>query len=52
MDALTFLGGHVPLFAGVPEDELTALAVSSTVRLIAPGQVVVRAGHDRGPLSR
>lgn len=44
MDALTFLSGHVALFAGVPPEELTELAVNATLRQLAPGQIVLRAG--------
>jgi len=44
MDALTFLSGHVALFAGVSADELTPLAVNSSLLKLAPGQVAVRAG--------
>ena len=44
MDALTFLSGHVALFAGVSTEELTELAVNSTLRTLGPGQVVLRAG--------
>ena len=44
MDALTFLSGCAPLFAGVPEEALTPLAVDSTLRQIAAGQSVLRAG--------
>jgi CRP-like cAMP-binding protein len=44
MDALTFLSGHVALFAGVSPEELTPLAVNSTLRQLTAGQVVLRAG--------
>lgn len=44
MDALTFLSGHVALFAGVPAADLTALAVDSTLLKLAPGQTALRAG--------
>jgi CRP-like cAMP-binding protein len=44
MDALTFLSGHVALFAGISPEELTELAVNSTLRQLAPGQIVLRAG--------
>lgn len=44
MDALTFLSNHVALFEGVSIRELTELAVNSTLRQLAPGQVAVRAG--------
>jgi CRP-like cAMP-binding protein len=44
MDALTFLSGHVSLFAGVSAEELTPLAVNSTLLQLSPGQTAVRAG--------
>jgi CRP-like cAMP-binding protein len=44
MDALTFLSEHVALFAGVSTDALSELAVDSTLRQLAPGQVILRAG--------
>jgi len=44
MDALTFLSEHVSLFAGVSAEELTPLAVNSTLLQLAPGQTAVRAG--------
>jgi CRP/FNR family cyclic AMP-dependent transcriptional regulator len=44
MDALTFLSGHVALFAGVSSEELTPLAVNSTLLQLAPGQIALRAG--------
>jgi CRP-like cAMP-binding protein len=44
MDALTFLSTHVALFEGVTTEALTALAVNSTLRQLAPGQIVLRAG--------
>ena len=44
MDALTFLSAHVALFEGVSTEALTELAVNSTLRQLAPGQVVLRAG--------
>jgi CRP-like cAMP-binding protein len=44
MDALTFLSGHVALFAGVSTEELTPLAVNSTLLQLGPGQTVLRAG--------
>ena len=44
MDALTFLSEHVALFAGVSADELTPLAVNSTLLQLTPGQTAVRAG--------
>ena len=44
MDALTFLSGHVALFAGVSSDELTPLAVNSTLLQLSAGQTAVRAG--------
>jgi CRP-like cAMP-binding protein len=44
MDALTFLSGHAALFAGVSTEELTELAVNSTLRQLMPGQIVLRAG--------
>ena len=44
MDALTFLSGHVALFAGVSIEELTPLAVNSTLLKLAPGQTALRAG--------
>ncbi|MFI5348475.1 MAG: cyclic nucleotide-binding domain-containing protein [Elusimicrobiota bacterium] len=44
MDALTFLTAHVPLFEGVSPEALSELAVNSTIRQLAPGQIVLRAG--------
>ena len=44
MDALTFLSGHVALFEGLSTQALTELAVNSTLRQLAPGQVALRAG--------
>lgn len=44
MDALTFLSEHVALFAGVSADELTPLAVNSTLLQLSAGQTAVRAG--------
>lgn len=44
MDALTFLSGHVALFAGVSTGELTELAVNSKLSQLGPGQTVLRAG--------
>ena len=44
MDALSFLSDYVPLFAGMSEDALTPLASNSTLRQIAAGQIVLRAG--------
>lgn len=44
MDALTFLSGHVALFAGVSAEELTPLAVNSTLLQLSPGQTALRAG--------
>jgi CRP-like cAMP-binding protein len=44
MDALTFLSTHVALFEGVSSEALTALAVNSTLKQLAPGQIVLRAG--------
>ena len=44
MDALTFLSGHVALFSGVSAEELTPLAVNSTLLQLAAGQTAVRAG--------
>ncbi|UPT74295.1 MAG: cyclic nucleotide-binding domain-containing protein [Elusimicrobiota bacterium] len=44
MDALTFLRDHTPLFAGVPEDQLTPLAVSSAVEQFKNGQTIMFKG--------
>ena len=44
MDALTFLSAHVALFGGISSEELTELAVNATLRKLAPGQIVLRAG--------
>jgi CRP-like cAMP-binding protein len=44
MDALTFLSGHVPLFAGISETELTDLAVNSILHQCPPGKVLIHAG--------
>ena len=44
MDALTFLSGHVALFQGVSTEELTELAVNSSLLKLAAGQTVLRAG--------
>lgn len=44
MDALTFLGAHVPLFAGIPEDQLTPLAQDATLKTLAAGQTALFAG--------
>lgn len=44
MDALEFLSGHAPLFAGLPEDALVPLAQDSTLKQFAAGQVVLHAG--------
>lgn len=44
MDALTFLSGHVALFAGVSTEELTPLAVNATLLQLGAGQTVLRAG--------
>ena len=44
MDALSFLSGYVPLFAGISEDALIPLAANSTLRQIAAGQAILRAG--------
>lgn len=46
MDALTFLHGHVPLFAGVPESSLRELAVASSLESFKPGQVVLFQGSS------
>ncbi|HEX4047313.1 MAG TPA: cyclic nucleotide-binding domain-containing protein [Elusimicrobiota bacterium] len=50
MDALTFLNGHVPLFAGASTSELTELAVSSALLKLVPGQIALRAGTTVGEL--
>ena len=44
MDALTFLSSQVSLFEGISAEELTPLAVNSTLQKLAPGQIVLRAG--------
>lgn len=44
MDALTFLGAHVPLFAGIPEDQLTPLAQDATLKTLSAGQTALFAG--------
>jgi CRP-like cAMP-binding protein len=44
MDALTFLSGHVALFEGISVEELTPLAVNSTLAQLTPGQIVLRSG--------
>lgn len=44
MDALTFLSAHVPLFAGIPEEVLSPLAVAASLKKFNPGQPVLFAG--------
>lgn len=44
MDALTFLRDHVALFAGIPEDQLTPLAMASAVEQFKNGQTVMFKG--------
>lgn len=44
MDALTFLSGYVPLFAGLSEEALTPLAAHATLLQPAPGQAILRGG--------
>lgn len=44
VDAKTFLEKHVPLFAGVSDAHLTALAVSAELRTVKAGQTVVFQG--------
>lgn len=44
MDALTFLRDHVALFAGIPEDQLTPLAVASSVEAFKNGQTIMFKG--------
>lgn len=44
MDALTFMSGHVPLFAGLSEEALYPLAASATLKKYAAGQTVLFAG--------
>ncbi len=44
MDALEFLSGHVPLFKGLPEQELIPLAQNSALKQFAAGQTVLYAG--------
>jgi len=44
MDALTFLRERVALFAGVDEERLTALAVSSSLSSYSAGQTVLFKG--------
>jgi CRP-like cAMP-binding protein len=44
MDALTFLSAHVPLFAGVSEDNLSPLAASAALKSYSAGQTVLFAG--------
>jgi len=44
MDALEFLHGHVPLFAGVSEEALVPLASNSLLKQFAAGQTVLYAG--------
>lgn len=44
MDALTFLRDHTPLFSGIPEDQLTPLAVSSAVEQFKNGQTIMFKG--------
>lgn len=44
MDALTFLSGHVPLFSGLTEAELTPLAVDAALHQCPPGKVMIYAG--------
>lgn len=44
MDALTFLRGHVPLFAGVSEENLAALARAAEVLSFGAGQTILFKG--------
>lgn len=44
MDALTFLRGHVPLFAGVSEENLASLARASEVLSFNAGQTILFKG--------
>jgi len=44
MDALTYLRGHVPLFAGVNEENLAALAGSSELLSFNAGQTILFKG--------
>ncbi len=44
MDALEFLSGHVPLFAGVTEDALVPLASNAALKKFAAGQTVLYGG--------
>ena len=44
MDALTYLRGHVPLFAGVNEENLTALARACEMLSFRPGQTILFKG--------
>ena len=44
MDAKTFLGSQVPLFAGISDEHLTNLAVSSELKQFKSGQTVLFQG--------
>ncbi|OGS39680.1 MAG: hypothetical protein A2506_06270 [Elusimicrobia bacterium RIFOXYD12_FULL_66_9] len=44
MDAKTFLGQHVPLFAGISDEHLTDLAVSSELKPYKDGQTILYRG--------
>lgn len=44
MDALTYLKDHVPLFAGLTEEQLTPLAVVSAVASYNKGQTILFKG--------
>lgn len=44
MDALTYLRGHVPLFAGVTEENLSALARTSELLSFNAGQTILFKG--------
>ncbi|OGR94633.1 MAG: hypothetical protein A2V88_14700 [Elusimicrobia bacterium RBG_16_66_12] len=44
MDAKTFLGSHVPLFAGISDEHLTDLAVSSELKSYKAGQTILFQG--------
>jgi len=44
VDAKTFLGQHVPLFAGISDEHLTDLAVSSELKPYKDGQTILYRG--------
>lgn len=44
MDAITFLRGHVPLFAGVSDDNLYSLAGAAEILTFNPSQTILFKG--------